>query len=208
MPETIELYSFGDVDRSGKIRWLAEELGLEVVENRVGFGEHRKDPYLQLNPLGQIPTVRFRGKTLIESTAIGQNLVEAFDEPKLWVGRGEPERDDYLFWLSAFAETLEGRLVECAVSKAGMLGPEYFQLHERSCRRKLGVLADKLPDEGWLCGERFTLADVTAGYSLRLGIQVGLLERDRAEPYLSRLITRPAAQRSRIFASAANLASQ
>ena len=203
MGETLELYSFGDVDRSGKIRWIAEELGLDLVENKVGFGEHRRDPYLQLNPLGQIPTVRFRDRVLIESTAIGHHLVEAFDEPKLWIGRGEPGRDDYLFWLAAFSETLEGRLVEAAVSKAGLLGPEYFALHERSCRRKLGVLADRLPDEGWLCGSAFTLADVAAGYNLRLGIQVGLLERDRAEPYLGRLISRPAARRSRIFASLA-----
>lgn len=200
MHETIEVMGFGDVDRSGKIRWLAEELGLEIVESKVGFGEHRKPPYLELNPLGQIPTVRFRDQVLIESTAILHTVAESFDEPKLWIGRGEPERGDFLFWLAAFGETLEGRLVECAVSKGGILPPAYFELHESSCRRKLGVLAGRLPDERYLCG-RFTLADIVAGYNLRLGVQTGLIGRDRVEPYLSRLVERPAAQRSRIFAS-------
>ena len=74
-------------------------------------------------------------------------------------------------------------------------------MHERSCRRKLGVLAAQLPAEGFLCGDAFTLADVLAGYSLRLGVQTGLVERDAVEPYLSRLVARPAAQRARVFAS-------
>jgi glutathione S-transferase len=200
MAESITLYSFGDVDRSGKVRWLAAELGLEVVEDRVELGAQRKPAYLALNPLGQIPTVVFRGEVLVESTAACHTLAEAFDTPRLWIGRGEPRRRAYLYWLSAFAETCEGRLVECAVSKAGILGPEYFALHERTLRRKLRVLADQLPSQGHLCGDGLTVADVVAGYNLRLAVQTGLLERERAEPYLSRLVQRPAAQASRVFA--------
>jgi glutathione S-transferase len=52
-----------------------------------------------LNALEQIPTAMFRGAVLTESTAICHTLAEAFDEPKLWVGRGEPTREEYLFWL-------------------------------------------------------------------------------------------------------------
>jgi hypothetical protein len=47
------------------------------------------------------------------------------------------------------------------------------------------------------------VADIVAGYNLRLAVQTGLLDRDAAEPYLSRLVDRPAAQSSRIFASLA-----
>jgi glutathione S-transferase len=200
MAETITLYGFGDSDRSGKVRWLAEELGLGVVEERVEFTRHLAPPYTDLNPLGQVPTVRWRDRVLIESTAILHVLAEAHDEPKLWIGRGERGREDYLTWLATFAETLEGRLVECAVSRIGLLGPEYFALHEAVLRRKLGVVAERLPRDGFLAG-RFTLADVVAGYNLRLAVQTGLLPRDAADPYLGRLVDRPAAQRARIFAS-------
>ncbi len=203
MGESITLYGFGDNDRSGKVRWVAAELGLTVDERPVGFGEHRKPPYTDVNPLGQVPTVVFRGETYLESTAICHVLAEAFDTPKLWVGRGEPGRASYLFWLSAFGELLEGRLVECAISKAGIVGPEYFELHHKAVRFKLGVLAKKLPKTGYLVGEDLTVADILAGYSLRLGVRCGLIERDAVDPYFGRLVARPAAQASRIFSSLA-----
>ncbi len=200
MAETVRIYSFGDFDRSGKVRWLAEELGLAIEEQPVRPPAHREPDYLALNPLGQVPTVQFRGRTVVESTAICHHLAEAVDEPKLWIGRGEPERQAYLYWLAAFGETCEGRLVECAISKRGVIGPEYFDLHASALRRKLGVLAEQLPDEGYLAGSFLSVADVVAGYNLRLAVQTGLLERERVEPYLSRLVERPAAVRSRIFA--------
>jgi glutathione S-transferase len=200
LAESITLYGFGDNDRSGKVRWLAAELGLAVEERPVEPGEHRKSPYTDLNPLAQIPTVQFRGETLIESTAICHVLAEAFDEPKLWIGPREPGRSTYLFWLAAFGELCEGRLVQCAVSRLGLLGPEYFDLHEKSLRAKLRALQKLLPGEGYLCAERFTVADVLAGYSLRLALQCQLVERAAIEPYFGRLVVRDAAKASRVFA--------
>lgn len=199
MAETVELYSLADVDRSGKVRWTAAELGLTVVENRVGFGAHRKPPYTELNPYGHVPTARFRGEVLLESTAICQALADAFPDAGLRVDPGEPGRRTYLYWLAVFTETLEARLVECAVSRSGLLGPEYFQLHERTLRRKIEVVSKQLPETGFLCGDRFTLADICAGYSLRLAVQCGFLE--AVPPYLERLTTRPAAVEARIFDS-------
>jgi glutathione S-transferase len=201
MSERITIYGFGDVDRSSKLRWLACELGLEIEERRVEFGEQHKKPYLDLNPLGQIPTAVFRGRTLIESTAACHTIAESFETPKLWVGRGEPEREKYLFWLGVFGETLEGRLVECAVSRAGILKPEFFDMHAPRVRPKLEVVAKMLPKDGFVAGDRFTIADILAGYGLRLSVRLGLLERAAAEPYLSRLVDRPAATAARFFAS-------
>jgi glutathione S-transferase len=203
MSETLVLYGFGDNDRSGKVRWLAAELGVAVEERRVKPGEHAAPPYTELNPFKQVPTAIFRGDVLLESTAICHAVAEAFDEPKLWVGPREPQRGAYLFWLALFGESLEGRLVECAVSRIGLLGPEYFTLHERRLRSKLRVAAARLPREGYLCGAPFTVADILAGYSLRLAVDCGLVERAAFEPYLSRLVARPAAAASRVFASLA-----
>lgn len=201
MNESITIYGFGDVDRSGKLRWLAHELGLDVREERVGFGEQHKTPYLDLNPLGQIPTAIFRKQTLIESTAACHTIAESFESPKLWVGRGEPERQKYLKWLAIFGETLEGRLVECALSKGGVLDSKYLELHERRLRPKLEVVASMLPKEGFVASDRFTIADIAAGYSLRLAVRLGLVPRGAVEPYLSRLVDRPAATAARFFAS-------
>ena len=201
MTDPVTLWGFGDVDRSGKVRWLAAELGVPVVERRVAPGDHTRKPYIDMNPLAQIPTAEYRGETFIESTAICHVLAESVREPKLWVGPGEPNRSKYLFWLAAFGETLEGRLVECAVSRAGLLGPEHFTLHEKRLRPKLTAVTGMLPRDGYLCGERFTVADVLAGYSLRLAVNVALVDRSAVEPYLGRLVARAAARESRIFAS-------
>jgi glutathione S-transferase len=197
----ITLYSFGDNDRSGKVRWIAAELGLAVEERRLALGEHRGAAYSALNPLKQIPTVEFRGETLVESTAICHVLAESTKRPKLWIGPGEPERTKYLYWLAAFGETLEGRLVECALSRSKILGVEYFEVHESFLRFKLEVFAKQLPQKGYLCGKRFTVADVLAGYSLRLAVKCELVPRAAVEPYLGRLMEREGAKASRIFKS-------
>ena len=199
MSEAITIYGFGDNDRSGKLRWLAHELGLDVNEDRVGFGDHYKKPYVDLNPLSQIPTAIFRGQTLIESTAACHTIAESFETPKLWVGRGEPERQKYLFWLAVTGETLEGALVESAVSRLGALPPQYFELHEKRIPPKLAVVAKMLPKQGFVAGDRFTLADILTGYSLRLAVRLGFLERGAVEPYFSRLVDRPAASAARFF---------
>lgn len=199
--EKVTLYGFGDNDRSGKVRWTACELGLEIEEKRLKLGEHRRPPYTDMNPLGQIPTVMFREQVWIESTSACQLLAESFDVPKLWIGRGEPERATYLFWISAFTETLEGRLVESVLSKAGVLTGGHHQLHEDSLRFKLGALLKLLPSSDYLCGDAFTLADVMAGYGLRLALRLELVDEHIVRPYIDRLRARPAAKESRIFAS-------
>ena len=50
MNKRIKLYSFGDFDRSGKVRWTAEELGYEIEESRLSAPQQREDEYRSLNP--------------------------------------------------------------------------------------------------------------------------------------------------------------
>lgn len=199
MNDIVQLYSFVNQDRSGKVRWTAFELGLEVEEHWVEHGQHRCAPYTDINPLGQIPTVRFRGKTLVESTAICRALIDAVPDRGLDIDRGEPGRQAFHYWLSLLTESLEGRLVECAVSKVGILGPEYFELHKSLLVRKMRVLSSQVPQEGYLCGERFTLADICAGYSFRLALSCGFMDEASIQPYWDRLRARPAAVKSQIF---------
>ncbi|MCA9567606.1 MAG: hypothetical protein KC656_07175, partial [Myxococcales bacterium] len=120
---------------------------------------------------------------------------------RLAVSPGDPERFAYLRWRSVFAETCEARLVDIAVSRNGLIPAEAADLHTGLLGRRIERIASQLPLQGWLCGDRFTMADVVAGYNLRLAVQTGLLERSAVEPYLGRLMARPAARESRIFAS-------
>ena len=60
MSKHIRIWSFADVDRSGKVRWAAQELGYEIEEVRVKPGEHAKEPYRKLNPYEQIPAAELK----------------------------------------------------------------------------------------------------------------------------------------------------
>lgn len=201
MSESITLHSFGTNDRSGKVRWLANELGLEITEARVKLGEHRQFPYRNLNPFAAIPTVQWREQTLIESTAICTLLAEAYPESQLVVAPEEPARAEYLQWMAICSDTLENRLVETTLAMVGIMPPEYKALHERTLQFKLRITLEQMPKQGFIVADRFTLADISLAYSLRLAIGGGLIEFDAVAGYLVPLMAREAAQKAEFFSS-------
>ena len=201
MAEQLELYGFGVNDRSGKVRWLCHELGIEGVERRLSAGEHRKGPYADINPYGMVPAVVWRGQRLIESTAICTYLAEQHPDSGLVVAPGEAARADYLQWVALFAETLESRLVENLLGGIGIIPEVFVSTTRPSLEMRLPVMVSRLPESGFLVADRFTLADIEACYSLRLAISAGLLKRERVAGYLEPLIARPAAKASSFFSS-------
>ncbi len=197
MTEKIIIHSFGFNDRSGKVRWLAEELGLEVEEIEVT--EHRAFPYRDLNPYGAIPTVIFRNKTLTESTAICHHLAEHFPEHKMRIPVEHDERFSFLRIVALFSESLEGRTVDYLLGKIGIYAKEFQTLNQRTLDFKYRILLNELPKDGFLVGNRFTLADIIACYNLRNAISAGLIEWDHVKSYILPLAARPAAKRAHFF---------
>jgi glutathione S-transferase len=201
MTDQLTLHGFGVNDRSGKVRWLAHELGLPLEDCRVKPGEHRRAPYTDLNPYGMIPAVQWRGQTFIESTATCTFLAEQFPDSGIVVAPGEPDRASYLQWCALFAETLESRLVEHLLAKVEILPAAFLETTTPSLDLRLPVMLGQLPESGFLAADRFTLADIEASYSLRLAISAGLLELDAVGGYLRPLMERPAAQAAKFFSS-------
>lgn len=200
MTRQIKLWSFADVDRSGKVRWTANELGYEIEEVKVRPGEHSADPYRQLNPYEQIPTAELDGEIMIESTAICLSLAERHPEARL-IPADRSSRD--VFWqsLSLSASTLESPAVQYYLSKTGFMDGTWIGLLEAPLRKRISVFAGSLPESGYICGN-FTLADVCASYVLRLGVQAELISFEGTlKTYMSRLMSRPAAQAARFFDS-------
>ncbi len=196
----IKIWSFADVDRSGKVRWTATELGYEIEELQLKFGEHAADPYRQLNPYEQVPTAELDGKILIESTAICLLLAERHPETAL-IPEGREGRD--LFWqsISVSTSTLETPVVLYLLSNAGVTDAAWAELWKPSLSKRLAVFAESMPGEGYICGD-FSLADVCAAYVLRIGVYAGLLPFEgNLEKYLQSLMARPAAQAARFFDS-------
>lgn len=195
--DVLHLYGFGDNDRSGKVRFTAAELGIPVEEHRVGFPDHRKEPYLSRNPFGAVPSITYRGRTMSESTAICQWLAE--EHGALTIAPGDPRRADYLWWISASTESCEGRLVDAAVSAIGLVPKEVFDQQAPMVKRRIRALVAHLPDEGFVCGDDFTVADICVAYSVRLGLATGLLDADAVGSWYERVKARPAAAKARFF---------
>jgi glutathione S-transferase len=198
MKRHIRLWSFADVDRSGKVRWTANELGYEIEEVRVPLGEHAAEPYRSLNPYAQIPTAEFDGTRMIESTAVCLALAERHPEAAL-VPTGQQQRDRFWEQVNLATTTFELPLVLYYLSKRAVIDASWAPLWSRSLEARLPVFAASMPDEGFICSA-FSLADICAAYVLRIGVQAELLPFDgKLERYLRRLMARPAAQAARFF---------
>ncbi len=199
--ERLELWGFGLNDRSGKVRWLAAELGIEVLERRLKPGEHRKPPYTDMNPYAMVPTAKWRGDTMIESGAILTMLAESYPDARLVVTPGEPARARYLQWRALFAETFESRMVELVLSRYGVLPEALGELIGPPVARRFETMMSQLPAQGFVVAGRFTLVDIYAAYTLRLGISAGLCTREDVGGYLEPLIARPGAQAAGFFSA-------
>jgi glutathione S-transferase len=198
MKKHIKIWSFADVDRSGKVRWTANELGYDIEEVRVWLGEHRADPYRALNPYGQIPTAELDGQTLIESTAICLALAERHPEACL-VPQERVSRDRFWQSVNLSVSTLETPVVLYYLSQHGIVDAAWASLCSSAISARLPVFAASMPQEGYICGE-FSLADICAAYVLRIGVQAELLPLEgKLNSYLQRLMARPAAQAARFF---------
>jgi glutathione S-transferase len=198
MSRHIKIWSFADRDRSGKVRWTANELGYEIEEVRIKPGEHAADPYRQINPYEQIPAAELDGKILIESTAICLSLAERHPQAAL-IPAGQKQRD--VFWqaMNLAANTLEMPVVLYWLSKRGVVEAQWADLWPAYLNKRLNVFAASLPQENFICGA-FSLADICAAYVLNLGVLAGLLPFEgRLETYMRRLMARPPARAARFF---------
>jgi glutathione S-transferase len=201
MSRHIRIWSFADMDRSGKVRWTASELDYEIEEVRIKPGEQVEEPYRRLNPYAQVPTAELDGKPLIESTAICLALAERHPEAGL-IPEDRERRERFWQSVSLSVSSLETPVVLYYLSKHGIVDAAWTSLWAEPLDTRLGVFAGSMPDDGYICGE-FSLADICAAYGLRIGVQAGLLTPEgNLASYLRRLKARPAAQAARFFEGA------
>ena len=199
MNRHIKLWSFADVDRSGKVRWTAEELGYEIEEVRIRPGEHKAEPYAKLNPYGQVPTAEFAGTRMIESTAICLALAERHPEAGL-IPRDRLVLDHFWQTVHMASSTLEFPVVMYYLANLDYVDKGWATLCSGPLQARLPVFAAAVPNEGCICGD-FSIADICAAYVLRIAVQAKLLPMEGAlKGYLDRLMERPAAKAARFFA--------
>ena len=190
--------------RSFRPLWAMEELGLDYELRTLAFPPRLAEPaYLEENPLGTIPLLIDGDTRMRESVMIGHYLaVRAGSD--LAVAPDEPEYGRYLDAL-AYGETTLGWPQGMALFY-GFFRPEAQRNTAvvKDMRDRLGVMfADldrELGDRPFIAADRFTMADVSIGYALKLSAFEGVGAFDetseRVKSYFARLAERPGFQRA------------
>jgi glutathione S-transferase len=199
----MKLYHCADA-RSLRPLWALEELAADYELVNMAFPPRATYPgYLNINPLGTVPTFVDGDVTLTESTGICHYLGEKFAPTDLRVDPSEPAYGAYLNWMYRSDATLT--FPQTIVLRYTRLEPKERRLPQAAedytvwYLSRLRSVEAALEDREFLCAGRFTMADIAVHYALFLGETLGLAERykPRSRDYLERLKERPAFRRAR-----------
>jgi len=183
--------------RGRMVRLMLEEVEApyETVVLEFEKREHKTPEYLELNPMGKIPTIVHRGTVVTETAAICAYLADAFPEKGLAPTVNDPARGTYYRWLFFGAGCIEPALIDemlerPAVEKTGSLGYGSYD-------DTMNALEAALQPGPFLLGEQYTAADVYVGSQIAWGMMTEAIEpRPVFESYLGRIRARPAAKRA------------
>jgi len=179
--------------------WALEELGLSydlVVMPFPPRSEYKG--YLDINPLGTVPTFIDGDIIMTESTGICQYLVEKYSSNGLGLDKKDPEYGAYLNWLyrsdATFTFPLAIVLRYTRLEPEKRRNPEVAKDYAIWFHSRLRSVETALEGREFLVGGRFTIADIAVGYALQFGDRLGLSDRYKAncKRYLASLYDRPA----------------
>ena len=165
------------------VRMFMAELGLdlEIIEMDLMAGENRQEEHLKRNASGQSPTLELDdGSFLAEITAIceylddiqgGTDLIgktpEARAETRMWTRRIDLQILEPLTTGFRYSEGLE-------LFKTRMQTyPEAADGLKAMAQEKIAWLNEQMEGKDFICGSRFTLADVMLFCFLQFGETVG-----------------------------------
>lgn len=165
------------------VRMFMAEKGIEMPKQKVDLrgGENRKPEHLQRNPHGQLPTLELDdGSFLSEITAICEYLEEKQPEPAM-IGATPEQRAECRMWTRRVDLNICEPLANGYRFGEGLkffqsripVAPEASPGLKQIAANRLKWLDGQIEGRAFLCGERFTLADILLYCFLDFGAQVG-----------------------------------
>ena len=166
------------------VRMFMAEKGIEIPKQTVDLrgGENRQDAHLKRNPMGQMPTLELdNGSYLAEIVAICEYLEEKQPNPPM-IGATPEERAECRMWtrrvdLNICEPLANGYRYGEALKffeKRIPVAPEASPGLKKVAAARLQWLNDQMADgREFICGKRFTLADILLFCWLDFGGQVG-----------------------------------
>lgn len=182
--------------RGLRATWAAAEAGVDLNLKMLPFPPRFQSPdYLEVNPLGTVPMLVDGDARMTESCAIAHYLAVKGGAKALVIG---PDETDYAHYLDftyhadatiTFPQTVFLRFAKFEKDKgfeeAGHAYAKWFG-------KRLIKVEARLEGREFLCGDRFTVADICVGYALYLARRIGLEEylTPPLNTYLDRLMER------------------
>lgn len=205
----LKLYHY-PATRSARARWalhetVGDDFELETVQLYKGDQYH--EAYLQKNPNHNVPLLEVTLEDgsvhrMLESVAMVQWLVDAFPEK----GLAPPasltlERADYLQMLHFGGSWMDMMLWQIRIHEHVLPTDEvdprtikrYREKFIREVEPQLKLRLERAP---FVCGERFSGADIVVGHNVSWARGYGLCQDEAFRGYLSRVAKRPAFQKA------------
>jgi glutathione S-transferase len=176
------------------VRWMLEEIGEPYETEVIPYDQIKSERYLAVNPMGKVPAIKHRDHVVTECAAICAYLADIF--PQAGLAPHNEEKADYYRWMFYAAGP-----AEAAVSNQAMgwvPTPERERMFGYGNFDKVVAVLDELFSlRDFVCGDRFTAADVYVGSQIMFPLQFGMLpERDSFTRYRDRLQSREAYKRA------------
>ena len=174
-------------------RWALHEAGASYDQVLVDWAA-KPAAFIAANPMGKVPTIVHHSETgervVTECAAICAYLAETHPEAGLLPS--DAELADYYRWMFFAAGPVEQAIVgrsmgwEVPEGREGMVGFGSFE-------RVLDTLDGHFSDHAYVCGPRFTMADVYVGSQIDWGLTFGSIPpRESFVAYAERLQARTA----------------
>ena len=165
------------------VRMFMAELGIEIEKDEIDLmgGANRQEPYLSANPSGQLPALELdSGNVISEITGICEYLSERQGGSSL-IGSDAEERAVTRMWVRridlGIVENITSgfRYAEGAsIFKNRMtLIPNAAEDLKKLAQEKLAWLDNLMGGKEFICGDRFSLADIMLFVFLEFGATVG-----------------------------------
>ena len=200
MVDTLTFYT-NPMSRGQIVRWMLEEVGARYEQVLLDYGTTMKGAdYLAINPMGKVPSIKHGDHIITECAAICAYLADAFPEAKL--APLPSERANYYRWMFFTAGPVEAAVTnralgfEVAADKSMMAGYGSYDM-------MVSTLDDAVGAHDYICGPRFTAADVYVGSQVLWGLDFkNLPETPNFNAYAARLRQRPAYQKAKAIDAA------
>ncbi len=214
MGRKLVLWGVG-TSRTARVHWAMHELGLEYQCHPIlpRSGETKTAEYTKLNARQKIPLLQDGNFTIGESAAIVAYLSRTYSTADKSLVPDDPAAFarwlEWCFFIVAELDSTSLYVMRRHGTKQGLAhiygaAPDVVQKAGEYFRQQLRHVEVSLADDRrYLMGEQFTSADILLTTCLLWAIDYGVGVCDNAMPYLERVTSRPAFQKSSVVNEAA-----